>query len=193
MNRSTIEMIMDINSDNTLNIARMLISINTFSNRNKTSGIIGINKLAIYLFLIKYPQALCRMIEIERSAGKKNSHKLKIVLQNYELQSIESQMMPLNFAPWDCKYRNDVAILTSKNLVKVATGKNKIDIFITDTGEKTVNSLTETNFYKEVENKSKVIKSVFGQYATSTLINKIYIALPEILEAKIELDVTYED
>lgn len=193
MESNYIEMIMDVNSDNTLDITRLLILINVFTNKNKTAGIEGITKLAIFEFLLKYPYALQKIVEFEQRQKPKSAKQVNVKLEEYEKESIEAHMMALNFAPWNYKYRNEISVLSAKKLISLSIVKNKVDVCITDEGINVVNDLLKCRFYKDIEIRSKIIKLSFKSYGTSTLINKIYQVFPDILDSRIELDVTYED
>lgn len=190
MKSSTVEMIMQIDTDETLPLARMLILLDTFSNKNSNGTINGITKLAIYVFLLKYPYAMYKMIENEIQYGKKVPQKYRFSLEDYETNSIEVQMMPLNFAPWDYKYRRELSLLEAQKLINITIEKKKVVIGITNKGKQIVNRLLENYFYSEIKNKSMCIKSIYGNLSERKLSNLIYIAFPEILKGKVELDVT---
>lgn len=193
MQSNYIKMVMDVNLDNTLDVVRLLILVNTFTNKTKTVGIDGITKLAVFEFLLKYPYSLQRMVEFEQMQNNKIEKPKIVQFDAYEKESIEANMMALNFAPWSYKYRNEISILSAKNLISISTINKKVNIYITENGANVVNTLLKYQFCKDLENRSKIIKALFKCKSTTKLLDRIYQVFPEILESRIEWDVTYED
>ena len=64
-----------------------------------------------------------KMIENEIQYGKKVPQKYRFSLEDYETNSIEVQMMPLNFAPWDYKYRRELSLLEAQKLINITIEK----------------------------------------------------------------------
>lgn len=189
MNRNLVETIININSDDTSNIVRMLMLLNTFSGKKKTGKIEGIIKLAILDFLIRYPVALDRVLEQEEIKGNKKAASKRLVLQSYEWNSIEAKMMKFNFAPWDFKYRKTISILKAKKLVEIDVNSKKVVLGITDKGIKLSNSINEINSYKYLLIRCRILKTIFGSWSQKKLIDTIYFTFPEILKIKSEVDV----
>ncbi|MBZ9688443.1 hypothetical protein G9F72_019115 [Clostridium estertheticum] len=189
MSRNLVETIINIDSDDTNNIVRMLMLMYTFAGRNQTGKIEGITKLAILDFLLRYPVALDKALENIESQGNKTIYKKKFKLQSYEVNSIDAKMMKFNFAPWDFKYRRIVHILSAKDLIRINTDGKKTVLVITSKGIDTSNKIKILKDYEYLIVRCSIVKTVFGSWSQKKLIEMIYSTFPEILRVKAEMDV----
>lgn len=189
MSRNLIETIINIDSDDTNNIVRMLILLDTFAGRGKNGKVQGITKLAILDFLLKYPAALDKVLEKQEREGNKAINKKRVILQSYEINSIDARMMKFNFAPWDLKYRRIVSILKAKDLIQIDIEGKKVVLGISNKGIDISRKLSDFNNYEYMAVRSKIIKTVFGNWSQRKLIDMMYLTFPEILRVKVEMDV----
>jgi hypothetical protein len=185
LSRNLVETIINIDSDEINSIVRMLILIDTFAGKNSNGKIEGITKLAILDFLLKYPVALDRTLEKQKTLGNKAINKKGFELESYEVNSIDAKMMRFNFAPWDFKYRRIVSILKAKGLISVDLEGNKVALQITSNGIDMAKEIRSLNNYKYLIKRCKIIKTVFGNWSKKKLIDMIYITFPEILTLKV--------
>lgn len=189
MSRNLIETIINIDSDDTNNIVRMLILLDTFAGKNKIGKIQGITKLAILDFLLRYPAALDKVLEKQECEGNKVINKKRVILQSYEVNSIDARMMKFNFAPWDFKYRRIVSILKAKDLIQIDTEGKKIVLGISTKGIDVSRKFNDLKNYEYMFVRCRIIKTVFGNWSQKRLIDMIYLTFPEILRVKAEMDV----
>jgi hypothetical protein len=189
LSRNLIETIINIDSDDTNNIVRMLILLDTFAGRKKNGKVQGITKLAILDFLLKYPAALDKVLEKQEREGNKAINKKRVILQSYEINSIDARMMKFNFAPWDLKYRRIVSILKAKDLIQIDIEGKKIVLGISNKGIDISRKLSDFNNYEYMAVRSRIIKTVFGNWSQRKLIDMMYLTFPEILRVKVEMDV----
>lgn len=189
MSRNLVETIINIDSDDTNNIVRMLMLMYTFAGRNETGKIEGITKLAILDFLLRYPVALDKALEKLECQGNKTIDKKRFKLQSYEINSIDAKMMKFNFVPWDFKYRRIVYILKAKDLIHIDTDGKKIVLAITAKGINTSKKIKNLKDYEYLIARCSIVKTVFGSWSKKKLIDMIYSTFPEILRVKVEMDV----
>jgi len=180
---------MDTDSDDSIQMSRMLILLDVFATRNRNGVIEGINRIAIYDFLLKYPYAFSNFIRRQELSITIQNH-LTDSLHSYETDSIESKTMKYNFAPWDYKYRRVISILESKRLVDLQIGSKKAILQITELGTELAGKLYAQEQHQIIKEKCKILKRHFSTWSQKRMVEKIYEVFPEILQLKTELDVT---
>lgn len=176
--KSLIEVIMDIDSDINLDLARILLLLKMYSGRNNNGKIEGISMLGYLDFLLRYPIALSKTLEYIHLDD------ITIPVYSSENMTIESQMLRYKFSPWNSKYRKLISILQAKKLIKLNTDGKKVYIKLTEKGDKMVVDFMSDEKFNVLVKRGKIIKTKFGSMSAKKLIDIIYNAIPELLTMK---------
>ncbi|TDL67426.1 hypothetical protein E2R56_19735 [Rhodococcus qingshengii] len=177
MDQSLLERIIRLDENDELNIIRMLILIDKMAGRNQNQTIDGINKLVKLDFLLRYPVAL------ERALMRLNKYKdvPKIDIQQYERESVETNLMHFNYGPWDSRYRRFLTILEAKGLIAYIISGKTVNVSITQTGHRTVEDISSFSEFQDYVKRSGLIKKHFGSFSSKKLINFFYDVFPEMV------------
>ena len=167
------EILSSLEENENLHLGRLLILINTFSEKEKKGKIEGLTKLAKLDFLLRYPQYL------EKALIKKGKSTKKIAIDGYERRTIESSMVRYRYGPWDFRYRRFLNILIAKGLVKIEEKGRTIIIEITESGSALAEKLAKQEDFSKTVKRAILLKNNFNIQATS-LMRFIYETFPEI-------------
>ncbi|MGG0521022.1 ABC-three component system middle component 4 [Priestia aryabhattai] len=126
-----------------LKLARLLVIISKLEYSSRKTPILDIEKLAIFEFLIKYPDIL-------RKLKKMNSDKEALYLLDYEVDSIESKF-PNSISLYNYKdLYNLLKILIYYGFIDVKSNKGKVCYTITLKGGR-FNEELKSSYLKRVD------------------------------------------
>ncbi len=168
------EAISQLELNDALHEARILILLRSFAGDEGTDTIDGLTKLAKLDFLLRYPTMLKRALE-------KRGKSTKVVqLREHEEASVESMMVRYRFGPWDHRYRRFLNLLVAKGLSELVLDGRTIKIGLTKKGLICADKLAECEDFSEVARRAESLKMHFDQKGTH-LMKFIYKSFPEIL------------
>lgn len=169
-----------------LNLTRILILLNTFSQSESEEVFRGLTKLVKLDFLLRYPLNLERAININRK------RKIDCYIKEYEKYNVESKMIRYLYGPWDPKYRNYLNLLIAKRLISIKKiGKTYI-INLTDEGLRVSNTLLKYPALEDYKNRSLLLYNKFKDYNSTKIKNYIYKIFPEITSLDLGVEIQYE-
>lgn len=169
-----------------LNLTRILILLNTFSQSESEEVFRGLTKLVKLDFLLRYPLNLERAININRK------RKIDCYIKEYEKYNVESKMIRYLYGPWDPKYRNYLNLLIAKRLISIKKiGKTYI-INLTDEGLRVSNTLLKYPALEDYKNRSLLLYNKFKDYNSTKIKNYIYKIFPEITSLDLGDEIQYE-
>jgi hypothetical protein len=160
--------------------ARILILINQFS--GKTKCLEGRTKLAKLDFFLRYPGYLKRALKV-RSSEKKISDSDLIIPDSIEDKNIEHRMVRFRYGPWDPAYYGILGRLIGKDLIEPTSISRGIGFRTTEKGQMVANSLSKEIDWKEISNRSKLLRKHFD-LSGSFLKDFVYKHFPEVTQAK---------
>jgi hypothetical protein len=173
------------NSDE-LHMARLLLLLKAFD-REKDKKVEGIMKLAKLDFLLRYPNCLEKVLEIQKV---KNSEEAQI--KEYERNTVETKMIRFRYGPWDKRYRRWIGLLVAKGLVTTFVEKKTIYVGITEKGKEIAINLGDTEDFSVLNERSKLIIKAVGTLSATKLKDFVYENFPEILNMKWGEDIDYD-
>lgn len=157
-----------------LHLARLLVLLNAFTGEEGDGQIEGLTKLAKLDFLLRYP------VMLDRALGAKGKSNRDVILEDYERQSVESQMVRYRFGPWDHRYREFLNVLIAKGLVTISVEGRKNVIMLSPKGQQVARTLTADPVFESYARRSVVLKRNFDMTA-SNLMRFIYDTFPEVI------------
>ncbi len=168
----------NLEKNDDIHVARILVLLKTYSKDQYGPPIRGITKLVKLDFLLRYP------IYLERALKAINS-KDDVQVLPFERNSIESAMIRYHYGPWDHRYRRWINLLMAKNLISVRMEKTTVVIQLTKDGNEKATLLLQQPCYKQIGNRSNVLKMNFGKYTAMKLKDFVYSTFPEIKGKKL--------
>lgn len=166
-----------IEKSDDFHMARLLVLMHAFAGRSN-KPVQGIMKLAKIDFLLRYPNCLARVLE--KQGKTEEAEKILPEQRN----TIEARMIRFRYGPWDDRYRRWIALLSAKGLVTTFLEGRTVYIQLTESGKALSESLTTTDEFVELAERSKSVKKAVGQMNGTALKDHIYQALPEIVDMK---------
>jgi hypothetical protein len=187
------EILADLEEDDDLHLARLLILLGTFVGKNQTGSVEGLTKLAKLDFLLRYPTYLERALEARKKviAAENIKPKEEAAVQEHERHSVESAMVRFKFGPWDHRYRRFLNLLIARGLATVTTEGRTYHISLTVAGIAKAQELMNLVDNKELSNRTRVIKRHFNIGGTS-LKDFIYETFPEIVSLRLGEEIRHE-
>ena len=187
------EILADLEENDDLHLARLLILLGTFVGKNQTGSVEGLTKLAKLDFLLRYPVYLERALEARKKAKPAENIKPEeeAAVQEHERHSVESAMVRFKFGPWDHRYRRFLNLLIAHGLATVATKGRTYHISLTEAGVAKAQELTGLDANKELSDRTRVIKRHFNIGGTS-LKDFIYETFPEIVSLRLGEEIRHE-
>lgn len=180
MDQSLLERIIRFDENDELNMVRILILIDKMAGKNLNQTIDGINKLVKLDFLLRYPVALERaLIRL-----KKEKDLFKIEIEEYERESVETNLMHFNYGPWDNRYRKFLTILEAKGLIAYIISGKTVKVSITHSGHKVVEEISNHPEFKSYLIRSGLIKKHFASFSPKKLVDFFYEVFPEMVTMK---------
>ena len=98
--------------------------------------------------------------------------------------SIEPHMIRFRFGPWDPRYRRWLSILVAKQLAVVYMEGRTVKIQISKAGATLADQLAQTDEFKPLADRAKVVNSAVGGMAPTKITAFIYKIAPEIVNMK---------
>ena len=160
--------------------ARILILINQFSSKAKCLE--GRTKLAKLDFFLRYPGYFRRALQV-RSLEKKIPESDLVIPSTGEEKNIEHRMVRYRYGPWDPAYYGILGRLIGKGLIEPKSISRGIGFKTTEKGQEVVNSLSKEIDWKEISNRSILLRKHFD-LSGSFLKNFVYKHFPEVTQAK---------
>lgn len=160
-----------------LHAARLLLLLDAFATGDKGGPIQGLTKLAKLDFLLRYP------VMLERALEAKGRSTRDVRLEDYERNSVESEMVRYRFGPWDHRYREFLNILVAKGLVTVSIEGRTVVIVVTEQGRDQARQLSNDDLFEPYVRRAMTLKRHFDLSATH-LMRFIYETFPEIVSLR---------
>lgn len=143
------------------------------SGKEFNTRIKGINKIAKLDFLLKHPTGLNEIL----SASNTN---VRVSIESFENNSIETLMSSYLYTPWDMKYRKYFNLLIAKNLISIGFEDDDYYIQISSKGISLVEELYKNKLFNEFQKRASIIRIHFGSYTDNYLSKIFYNRIPEL-------------
>ncbi|MHA1410003.1 MAG: hypothetical protein ACTSQY_06825 [Candidatus Odinarchaeia archaeon] len=169
-----------------INLTRILILLNIFSQSDSQEVFRGLTKLVKLDFLLRYP------LNLERAVNHDRKRKIDCHIKEHEKYNVETKMIRYLYGPWDPKYRNYLNILIAKNLIKIKKIRKTYVINLTENGLKISNTLLKLPELEDYKNRSMILYNKFKDYNSTKIKNYIYKIFPEITTLDIGDEIQYE-
>jgi|SRR5581483_11637118 len=169
-----VEIVADLDGNSDLHVARLLILLDAFRGNDGDGVIEGLTKLAKLDFLLRYP------VMLDRALRAKGQSVRDVLLEEHELQSVESQMVRYRFGPWDHRYRELLNGLVARGLVAIAIKGRTVIITLTPQGKGLADRFASDPVFEPYVRRSKLLKRHFDVTATH-LMRFIYDTFPEVV------------
>ncbi len=163
----------DLEANDHIHLARLLILLGAFSGAEGTGMIEGLTKLAKLDFLLRYPTYL------ERALRQRNKPTRKVQVAEYERLSVESSMVRFRYGPWDFRYRRFINLLVAKGLAKVDIKGKTVQVGLTSSGVQAADKLSSDERFGDLARRARLLKTHFN-YKGTRLMKMIYRIFPEI-------------
>jgi hypothetical protein len=168
----------DLEKNDEIHLARILVLIKAYSGDENGPPVRGITKLVKLDFFLRYP------VYLEKALKAINS-KDTIQMLSYEQNNIESSMIRYHYGPWDHRYRRWINLLMSKGLIGVRMEKTTVVIQLTQEGNAKATQLLQESCFKQISDRSILLKTNFGKYTAMKLKEFVYTTFPEIRGKKL--------
>jgi hypothetical protein len=169
-----VEAVADLDAAPELHAARLLLLLNAFAGATGEGAVEGLTKLAKLDFLLRYP------VMLDRALRAKNRPWREVQLEDYEKQSVESEMVRYRFGPWDHRYREFLNVLIAKGLVAVSIQGRTVVIALTAAGLRLAGQLAQDQVFEPYVRRCALLKRHFDMTATN-LMRFIYDTFPEVV------------
>jgi hypothetical protein len=182
-----ISILSDLEENEDLHAARLLILLKAFAGRSGEGTVDGLTKLAKLDFLLRYP------VYLERALIAKVREHESVNMLEHERKSVESSMVRFKFGPWDFRYRRFINLLLAKGLAQMNIEGRTVRLGLTDLGMLAANDLSALPAFKDVVERSRLLKRHFDLTATN-IMKFVYKTFPEIASLRLgeEIDL-YEN
>jgi hypothetical protein len=187
------QILADLEENEELHLARLLVLLGTFAGKNKAGTVEGLTKLAKLDFLLRYPVYLERALEARKTTSPSEGIKPKeeAAVQEHERHSVESAMVRYKYGPWDFRYRRFLNLLIALGLATVNPRGRTFHIGLTAAGVQKAKELTEKEENSDLVGRSKAIKRHFDIGGTS-LKDFVYATFPEIVSLRLGEEIRHE-
>jgi len=165
-----------------LHCARLLVLLNAFAGEEGKNKIEGLTKLAKLDFLLRYPVMLEKALQARNRAPKAAE------VQPHERNSVESKMVRYRYGPWDHRYRQFLAVLQAKGLVRIRQQGLGRMVGLTPKGQVLAKELAESAEYEIVARRAKLLKETLNLTATG-IMRFVYATFPEIASLKMNEEI----
>ena len=184
---SLYELLSDLEEEDDLHEARILILLKAFAGNSGDQSIEGLTKLAKLDFLLRYPTYLERAL-----ANRPGGNPTKAAVKDHERHSVESSMVRFKYGPWDHRYRRFLNLLVGKELAKITFQGRKINIGLTPLGNEIADKLTAQEINQDIVHRAQLLQRHFNLNATK-LMNYIYETFPEIGTLRLGTEIGHEN
>ncbi len=187
------QILADLEDNDDLHLARLLILLGAFAGKNKSGTIEGLTKLAKLDFLLRYPVYLERALEARKKARPAESiePKEEAAVKDHERHSVESAMVRFKFGPWDHRYRRFLNLLIAHGLATVTLEGRTYHIGLTDAGSTKAIELSLLAENIDLADRTRVIKRHFNIGGTN-LKDFIYDTFPEVVSLRLGEEIRHE-
>lgn len=172
------ELVEWIESDDALQLGRLLVLLRAFSGKKADQPIEGLTKLAKLDFLLRYPAFL------ERALKARNIPEDKAFVEDFERNSVEAHMVRYKYGPWDHRYRRLLNTLVGQGLVEVETNKRTIMIRLTREGRESADRIANDPAYTVIATRAGLLQKHLNLGATA-LMEFVYSTFPEIVSLRL--------
>lgn len=149
--------------------ARLLLLIEVCGTGDRSRAIEGSTKLAKLDFFLRYPSFLARAHSELRARGE------VVPTTPPGPASVEAPMIRYRFGPWDPRYRDYVAFLESRELLRVVRGpRNTRKLSLTSRGRKTAKGIMADPAYDEIGTRAEAMVGNLASWQGSQLKDFIY-------------------
>lgn len=171
---SLAEIVTSLDSDEQIHLGRLILLLKAFDRgEDERPAIEGITKLAKLDFLLRYPTYFEKAMRARRVSER------KIVLEAYEHNTVEAQMVRYRYGPWDHRYRRFLNVLAAKGLVSIQTTGRTINLALTDRGRAQAERIVAEPAFAPLAQRAKVLRESIDIGATD-IMKFIYNTFPEI-------------
>ena len=154
--------------------ARLLLLIDVFT--GPTSNLEGRTKLAKLDFLLRYPGFLRRAIAIRAPDAE-------LPAADPSTDNIEQRMVRYRYGPWDPAYYALLGSLIGRRLIVPVSHRSGVAYRSTEEGHALACDLAVTVPWRDVAERSRLLKRHFGSVSGTFLMNFIYEHFPEVASA----------
>jgi len=169
-----------IERSNDLNESRLLLLLRAAgAGRGRTAAVDGIMKLAKMDFLLRYPEALGRALEV-MAKDSPEARKAADAIPEEEKQTIEAKMIRFRYGPWDPLYRKWLSILAAKRLILIYSQGATIKVSLTTSGKDIADRLVAKPEFATLGARAKAVNLAIGRLTGTEAKNLIYQIVPEL-------------
>ncbi len=171
-----LESSLEANDD--LHIARLLLLLSALG-RDSSPGSGGLVRIAKLDFFLRYPACL------ERALNRLGVDGSRVVTLDFEQNSVESQMAPFRYGPWDLRYRRWANLLIARGLIRLEHQGPSDALAMTPLGETTASRLSSLPQFKALNTRAMFLKRHLSLNGTA-LTRLVYFVFPEISSLLLE-------
>lgn len=170
--------ILKFNKDFSLDISRLLILFDSYSQKRNDDYIVGTTKVVKLDFFLRYPTIL------EKALRTKKQTVRSINVKEFERNLVESTMIRYKFGPWDDRYWSILSTMESLGVIEIAKVNGVTSFKITETGKDIVSQLNNFEVFDDYFKRSSIVNSNFGRLTAKWLVKKVYELRPELRTMK---------
>ncbi|HWQ93071.1 MAG TPA: hypothetical protein VN673_15460 [Clostridia bacterium] len=161
------------------NEARLLILMRAAGNEDDSPIVDGIMKLAKMDFLLRYPEALDRVLAHLRNI-QPDRKGLDAHISPEEKKTIEAKMIRFRYGPYDWGYRRWFRILLAKGLVLIYRKGATIKLELTRKGESIAEQIAVQTAFWPLAERAEVVNRAIGSMRGTKATDMIYEVVPEL-------------
>lgn len=158
-------------------LGRLLLLLRAVAGRSKTRPVEGIMKLVKMDFLLRYPNALARVLVALAITEE-------AVVPDYELRNIEARMIRFRYGPWDERYRRWIGLLVAKGLAATQLHGRTVQVALTQAGLVTAQALADLEEFQPIDRRAHSVFRAVGEMSATRITKFIYETFPELLTMK---------
>lgn len=174
MSLQLVRLASQLEQDDALHMARLLVLLRAAAGKKGTKPIEGITKLVKLDFLLRYPAHL------ERSLERLDMNAALAQVQPHERDTIESAMIRYRYGPWDGRYRRWLALLEAKGLVATSVVGRTVNVALTEPGRTVAADVAASAAMADLGRRSAMVVKAVGSFTGSKLKQFIYDTFPEL-------------
>lgn len=159
-----------------LHEARLMLLLRHEADRGDGS-VAGITKLAKLDFFLRYPVYFERVLN---NLNKTRKRPLKVDMQEYETDTVESKMIRFRYGPWDPRYRRWIGLLVAKGLADTHLKGRTVHVRLTDAGLEAAEELAQDEQFQDLDARSRLISKSVGLRTGKWLKDTVYEVVPEL-------------
>lgn len=141
-------------------------------------GVMGRTLLAKLDFFLRYPNYLRRAAQI---LGKQVTDEELGLVQDSEINSVESRMVRYRYGPWDHIYYPTLAYLIGKELIVVELDRGNEIFRLTPKGQSVATMIANDPGYTDIARRADATYRLFNAYSGTRLKDFIYQRFPEVV------------